>query len=961
MTLEELKNYLDARYRDELVRILLREVLFRFKCRVEEEKKFWSKTNVIQHLAHFQTQADGANTEVLISLLRSAIQTLYDDIDNKAYKKVFDAVSRIAIYEKWWSDDKFNIFNEFEEDFFITNIFYKLKEKKEQVERKIKYQLELEALVTEQQLRFGFDKIPEYQEMPEFDKRKYENLFLKAVEPDFSLPQILVSASSSNFDQAGSEKQEQNATLFHSVKNAFAKIYKFAYENIRVIGEVRLLIREIDENRLLQEVRNMLGGTESTEYKKVVKLLGIAKAINLNDDDIIEALSLIDYLKRQKKAAADINYLESIKHIFDVARNKGIEAEMRHVLSDVDQQVELLKKTEAAFEEYEKHLSEIASTRKSKEQRINQGSSSSGLSKQLNGSSSSKNILSTQAIKRINPKELPVNIDDLQFMAYSVFLKNTQVMRSDFCSWTRQTKLVMTEQYSTLMQEISGFISQNSSLPSPRYYAILIFSIALMQESQDSPAYELLHASLLGLVDGRLPKRVDEFFDLNLDWLLNSLPSGINVSSSLNGNLAFFSSVKEKILIFFPKPVKRQAPKAASFDDMSSASALDDSRVSFSSVAKVEEKTLSERAKIISGTIMGLKHDAYKTIDNFYPSDDDIAEDANPHVLEVLTLLRWFKSTPKGKGYDILDIEANFVKLANKPDNQLLKEIKNTFAAQKIYNKKNVLGRFYTELSEIVLLIEFVPQAMSTPKQKTSSSTSPISIDGGQKTSSNSDSSGSDEEKRKARVRDDAAGLSGVSAGLKTPTRVSFASLSSRMPSVDLRTSASPAFGSWMGSRFSFSWADGSSNKEQAARIYSERIKIMVDTVCANLRQIYVTLDAGKASVMAGKAESILKGFKDPGESQELQDTHILCCLLTCWYNDYSLVQNDANNPLIREIEVNKKYLYSCVQDQSVADLTSFKWPADIRNDELRRLKELVDEYAAKLCYPVRKLSFGGK
>ena len=277
-------NDLDEQYKTALAKMLLDEVLFRLRCRVEEEKKwwFWNRSNVAKVLARYEAMT--------FSSILKLLEYLQDD-DAKALCSDFaQEVSRIAIQEG------LSVGGSSEENSSLSvkqgspEIVYqpvgatdspathynilrertaKLKEIFAQKEAGLGVQFQREEANQRNAKTLGFDQIPEYSTMPEEDKRKYEVLFLRARYPGFVRASINVARSEDS--QPEPHKAQSESSLFECIKKAIADIY--SYQN----GV------DIDEDLLLKHVRDQCGfwGTWSTEYKRVKKLLDVAKQQSL--------------------------------------------------------------------------------------------------------------------------------------------------------------------------------------------------------------------------------------------------------------------------------------------------------------------------------------------------------------------------------------------------------------------------------------------------------------------------------------------------------------------------------------------------------------------------------------------------------------------------------------------------------------------------------------------------------
>ena len=355
-----LSKDLDDQCSKALVKMLGDEVLFRLKCRIEEEKKWWwfNRTDVATSFDMLQAAMNDSSktTQERASTLRGAIGVLHG-IDEDVYAGLFASVSCIAIHSGFWlaaPDEDVTLYS-VSADPILKIRYEELNTVILKKEKELETWLALAESNKTKEQDFGFNRIPEYQNKTESEKRRFEHACLKREAPNFSL-QLNVHAVE-DFTQSDEDEQPPVvSTLFKDVKNAIANIYNDEKFNWVDGGE-------IEEEALKTQVLSHCNGWGrwSTEYKRVKKLLDAAEKDGLDDNLTAETLSRIDRLEKRKGSSAKENFI-NMKSAFQMARLQGNEAKMQEDLKSSPARVRFedsLQKTANAYKKYKDHLAEV--------------------------------------------------------------------------------------------------------------------------------------------------------------------------------------------------------------------------------------------------------------------------------------------------------------------------------------------------------------------------------------------------------------------------------------------------------------------------------------------------------------------------------------------------------------------------------------------------------------------------
>ena len=685
---------LNEQYSLALLKMLYNEVLYRLRCRVEEEKKrswFRRRVNVKAGLADYEKYVS-SKRDVLEGKLSASIRTLHDLEDyssaeqNIAYKQVFGTVSRIAIQSKFTG---FNIkagSNYAAEDSTLKCHYDKLNAILAQKEKELEGQLN-------QEKDFGFDKIPGYQTMSESDKRKYEDLFLRARVPAFAELPIARQGSAPS-----SVPQTEASLLGLTVINKIAHIY--SDKAFIHLGHAST------KDDLLKRVRSRnfwRGGSWSTEYKRVDKLLTAAEKPELDDNAAAETMIRIDRLAQRKMTDSNKSYFTEMKDAFEAKRRDRVESEMLSAFPHTP--------TLGKYKEYEKYLKTVYALPGT------EGNVIELIRKQ--------NKMPGQAsapLAAMDVENLPDKVADLQAMAYFIFLNNSVNGASLPCAWTQQGGLMITAPHVDLLNKLNGLFPQvNDGVKQSRalYLTVLMISIALTTVAQETNEYGLLRDLLIEVLDKKYhPRNVSSntLCRTGFKYLLSYLPNNTLVLSPTET-----AQSKEALLQVFPGAAELTTRESINTVGSFRGSILGDSpqrnsredSISNMSTQGFDQKKLSEPVRICAMHIAGLKLGAqvkYNNVDAYLKKNIEKYRTAHPEVLAVLTLLQWHRlGLEKGKkaiekeGQDFADfydgIEKQLVSLAKSHQPLPVPEL---ILAKMPTDKSSSLGRLFSEIGKFV-------------------------------------------------------------------------------------------------------------------------------------------------------------------------------------------------------------------------------------------------------------------
>lgn len=321
----QLAQELNNQYRHALVKMLCDEVLFRLKCRVDEEKKWWwfRRTKASEYLTALQTAVKDSRktTKELASALRVGVRGLYEHIDNGAYQPLFQSVSRIAIDADFWTPMQGEDAHTYAvpSGSIIDTRYQQLQAILTEKENALRQQFARQAKVEETECFLGLDKDSNYPTATEAKKEEIEHL-------------VLSQKYQSIFNSSGKaspvrsiivDERAQNSapvvnvllqSLSQKVSTAIATLY----------GYEAMINVSIKQDDLLKQVASKTGRglfRWPLEYRAVENLLNAAKNPNLSDADRVDVARRICRLKKKFQSDATKNAaLQMLQEAFDADR-----------------------------------------------------------------------------------------------------------------------------------------------------------------------------------------------------------------------------------------------------------------------------------------------------------------------------------------------------------------------------------------------------------------------------------------------------------------------------------------------------------------------------------------------------------------------------------------------------------------------------------------------------------------
>ena len=314
----ELKEKIDEQYSLALLNMLYNEVLFRLRCRVAEEKKWWpwNRTNVKVQLADYEKHVSSTRNVLEAKLARS-IYTLVE-LNNSstkqtvAYQKIFSTVSCIAITSglKGFQNNRGHTI----QDSTFKLRYDQFKARVIEKEKKWAELLARHEAIEDIEKFLGLDENQAYQEASHSEKERIERFVINVQYQKLSITtgniEVPLDSRSSSISHATAASGQ--LTLSQKVKVAIEALY-----NCSALGV------NINQEMLLENVATTTGRgwfRWPLEYRIVKKLLMAADNPNIDEAVQVDAQLQINALKKLKKATEFVGALESLQLAFDENR-----------------------------------------------------------------------------------------------------------------------------------------------------------------------------------------------------------------------------------------------------------------------------------------------------------------------------------------------------------------------------------------------------------------------------------------------------------------------------------------------------------------------------------------------------------------------------------------------------------------------------------------------------------------